>query len=396
MTIKKQKVQRFGKKTALTLNVSYTCSIMAFAFAMFCFFYLDIKGAIFQILLIFSVLNSINTLLFFRHRRLELMYNIMSVLAFVTNLALCMYSGGINSPFTSFLVIIIFAGYATNGFYGNLWLGIVSITAVLLYYISRSGIMFTDEVSEGVIDEFNFFFLLFLIVLLGGVFGRLLNKNNEKMYKAKKELIQRDEEKAVMLKEIHHRVKNNLHVVNSLLRIQSRNIEDHEVKMMFKVAQSRIVAMARLHEKIYNTNNLKHIDVNDYFKLLINDLINSYNIETKIVLDLSIDEAKISIDSLLPLSLIINELISNSLKHAFNEMDTGRIEVKLRNEGNKNYELIVGDNGKGVASNLFSTTLSSTGTKLINTFIKQLSGSIDLLEGKKGTHFRILFTDDKA
>ena len=384
----------FGKRTKLTIKVSLTCSVMTFVCALLCYYFLEIKGVIFYALLVYSVVNFLNIFVFLKHRKLEITYNIMSILAFSVTYVICLYSGGVNSPFSTFLVLLIFSGYATTIFYGDLWLLIISFAILSLYLISISDYSFTNYVPKKADNAFSFFFLLFLIVLLGGVFGRLMSKNNDLIYKSKKEIAKRNEEKTVMLREIHHRVKNNLQVVNSLLRIQSRGIDDENVKLMFKLTQSRVIAMARLHEKIYNTKDLKYIDVNEHFKLLLRDLIHSYNLDKNIVSKFRIQPVKMSIDTLLPLSLIINELISNSLKHAFNTVDSGELFVGLKSTNNNfEYELIVGDNGIGTPGCVLSEVVSSTGLTLIKTFVRQLNGSIITLKDRKGTNFKILFSN---
>ena len=383
----------FGKRTILTIKVSLTCTIMTLICSLLCFYVLDIKGVIFYALLAYSIVNFLNILVFFRYRNLEVTYNIMSVLAFAVTYTICLFSGGVNSPFSSFLVLIIFSGYATKILYGDLWLVIISLAVVLLYFINISEYKFTNYVTEDAKDEFNFFFLMFLIVLLGGVFGRLMSKNNDLVYKSKKEIAKRNEEKTVMLKEIHHRVKNNLQVVNSLLRIKERGVDDENVKLMFKLAQSRVVAMARLHEKIYNTKDFMYINVRDHFKLLIRDLIHSYSLDKNIVSKFNIEPVKMSIDTLLPLSLIVNELVSNSLIHAFNDVDIGELYIGLKSTNASNYELIVGDNGCGTSECVLSKIVNSTGLILIKTFVKQLNGNIEPLRGRVGTNFKISFTN---
>jgi len=322
----------------------------------------------------------------------------MSFLAFSVTYVTCLYSGGVDSPFSTFLVLIIFSGYATSVNYGNLWLVIVTMAVSSLYLISVSDYKLINYVPEEADDAFNFFFLLFLIILLGAVFGRLMSKNNDLIYKSKIEIAKRNEEKTVMLREIHHRVKNNLQVVNSLLRIQARGVDDENVKLMFKLTQSRVVAMARLHEKIYNTKDLKYIDVNDHFRLLIRDLISSYNLNKSIVSKFDIDPIKMSIDTLLPLSLIINELVSNSLKHAFNGVESGELFVELKKltDFDSRYELVVGDNGAGSQVSVLSDVVSSTGLTLIKTFVRQLNGTIVALRKRTGTNFKISFSDIQA
>lgn len=383
--------RHYGKKTMLMINVSLTCSLLTLICAILCYYVLNIQGIIFYALLLYSITNFLNIVLFFKHGKLELAYNIMSILAFLVSYITCLFSGGVNSPFSSFLVLIIFSGYATNMFYGNLWLIVISIAIISLFMINRSDYRLHNYVTEQSKDGFNFFFLMFLIILLGGVFGRLMSKNNALVHKSKKEIARKNEEKTVMLKEIHHRVKNNLQVVNSLLRVQSRGIEDENVKLMFKLTQNRVVAMARLHEKIYNTNDMVYIDVKDHFKLLIRDLIHSYNIGNNIISNFKISPVKMSIDTLLPLSLIINELVTNSLKNNFNSVKIKEITIKLRvlNEGK--FELTVEDNCVDVHNSVLSELTNTTGARLIKTFVRQLNGEIEDVSNNSGASFKILF-----
>ncbi|MGB0897226.1 MAG: sensor histidine kinase [Flavobacteriaceae bacterium] len=382
----------FGKKTMLMIKVSLTCSILTLICALLCFYVLKIDGVIFYALLLYSVVNFLNIVVFLKHRNLEVAYNIMSVLAFLVTYITCLFSDGINSPFSSFLVLLIFSGYATNRFYGDLWLVIISVAVLSLFVINISSYQFSNDVTTEVKDYFNFFFLMFLIILLGGVFGRLMCKNNDLVYKSKKEIARQNEEKTVMLKEIHHRVKNNLQVVNSLLRMQSRGIDDDNVKLMFKLTQNRVVAMARLHEKIYNTKDLIYIDVIDHFKSLVRDLIHSYNLEHKITSSCKISPVKLSIDTLLPLSLIINELVSDSLKNKTNGAKIKEIIVRLKALEANRYELIVGDSSEAISPSLVSELTNRTGARLIKTFVKQLHGEIEYVKDNAQAHYRIVFS----
>jgi len=384
---------KFGRTTVLTLDVLYTLSVITFLFSICCFLYLDITGTVFYTLFAYSIFNTLNILLFFKHKKILRTYVISSYIAYVTVLIISYYSGGINSPAISFLVLLIFFGYLIKKVYGNVLLMLVTLSVVAFYLINILGHEVVNEITKDNNAEFNLVFLLFLIIILGGVFGRMMNKTNHKISQAKKEIIRKNDEKTVMLKEIHHRVKNNLQVVNSLLRIQSRGIVNENVKMMFKVAQSRVIAMARLHEKIYNTKDLKNIDVGEHFKLLISDLISSNNIDKDISSKLSIETINMSIDTLLPLSLIINELVSNSLKHAFNNMEKGEVIVELMLKENSHYKLTVSDNGTGVNNDILSCKNNSTGVTLIKTFVRQLNGTITSLKKTNGTSFEITFTN---
>lgn len=386
-----QKRNKFGRTTNLTLSVLYTLSISTFLFSLFCYFQLEIRGVVFKTLLLFSFANTINFILYYSHKNIIYTYVIASLLGYFTLILICLYSDGINSPAISFLVLLIFFGYLINNRYGNMWLVIVLITVLAFYIISATNYQLTNEINTQNIAEFNLIFLLFLILLLGGVFGRMLNKTNEKVRKAKLEIIKKNEEKSVMLKEIHHRVKNNLQVVNSLLRIQSRNIDDDGIKKVLKAAQNRIVAMARLHENIYNTKDLKNINIAKYLNILITDLIYSNSINTDISLKLNISKIGMSIDILLPVSLIINELVSNSLKHAFYNVKKGEIYIELIEVSHQKCKLTVVDNGCAAEKDILFSKSSSTGVTLIKTLTRQLNGHITALPLTHGTGFEIYF-----
>ena len=237
----------------------------------------------------------------------------------------------------------------------------------------------------------TWFYLLCILVLLASVYIMLYVWRKQIKLKERRDFLRKENElKTAMLREIHHRIKNNLHVVNSLLRIQSAKIEDQNVVQIFKKAQSRVLSMAILHEKMYQTKNLNDINAQDHFEPLIRDLIEAYGLNKDIELDLKISSVQFDMATLVPLSLIINELISNSLKYAFADQDSGKITIHLNETGtNKDYELIVGDNGKGIEPNV-GKRADQIGTKLIATFVKQLKGKIELLK-QPGTFYHISF-----
>ena len=224
--------------------------------------------------------------------------------------------------------------------------------------------------------------LIFLLIL-GGIGIRGYRRKQKINTLLKKQ----NEEKTAMLKEIHHRVKNNLQVVNSLLKLQSREIEDEHVVDMFKEAQNRVLSMALLHEKMYRSDDLQHINIQDHITLLVEDLVKSYSVGTKIKSEIKINEIDIGIRTLVPLGLIINEILTNALKHAFKERNEGKILVQLKRMENESCELIIGDDGVGKDEALQSTGL---GNKLIGIFTKQLKGTMERLK-QPGTVFKIQF-----
>ncbi len=212
---------------------------------------------------------------------------------------------------------------------------------------------------------------------------------------SQEEIIRRLGEKEVLLKEIHHRVKNNLQLVTSLLYLQSTRITNKEVKEILNESQNRIQSMAIIHEKLYQSENFASINVRDYFEELSSMLFNTYRDKLGVVnLKLSIDNIQIGITQAIPCGLIINELISNSLKYAFSNIDKqqGEIEIRMtQNKNEKKYTLVVKDNGIGFPEEIDFRKAKSLGMTLLTALsTKQLRGNIEL-NNTNGTEFIIVF-----
>jgi len=203
-------------------------------------------------------------------------------------------------------------------------------------------------------------------------------------------------EKEVLLKEIHHRVKNNMQVISSLLKLQSGYINDQKDLELFKESQNRIQAMALIHEKLYQSRDLVNIDYAEYIKNLTNGLIRSYGSgANRIALKTDIVHKPLGVDSAIPCGLIINELVSNSLKHAFPEGREGEIWVLMHPIDEDGTELIVRDNGIGVSPDFDFRHTESLGLQLVTTLTEsQLRGSIEL-KNNEGTAFHIKFKELK-
>jgi PAS domain S-box-containing protein len=179
-------------------------------------------------------------------------------------------------------------------------------------------------------------------------------------------------EKEMLLKEIHHRVKNNLQIIISLLKLQSGYVYDVRDIEIFNNSRSRIETMSLIHEKLYRTEDLSSIEISNYVKELVNHLIKAYNINSALV-DFTVSSEKIylSIDTAIPCGLIINELVNNTLKHAFPRGYRGKILINIKKE-NEIIFISIKDNGIGLPENLDEKVNKSLGLKLINTLIKQL------------------------
>jgi len=193
-------------------------------------------------------------------------------------------------------------------------------------------------------------------------------------------------EKEILLKEIHHRVKNNLQIISSLLVLQEQYVKDERILHIFKDFQNRIKVMALIHQALYNSENLNKIYLSKYIKNLVNNLFKAYSANSKqIKLQLNIEDIDFSLDKAIACGLIINELVSNSLKHAFSKNDIGKIIVTLKKTINNRILLDVYDNGKGFAKDVDYKNSDTMGLKLISTMTKQMDGKISI-EKNKGTH----------
>jgi PAS domain S-box-containing protein len=210
------------------------------------------------------------------------------------------------------------------------------------------------------------------------------------------------EKNLLLAKEIHHRVKNNLQVISSLLYLQSEYVRDSRTREMFKESQNRVRSMALLHQKLYQSKNLAGVDSTEYIRDLTRNLFASYGVsESQIALELATEGISLGMDTAVPCGLIINELVSNSLKHAFPIGRSGEIRVEiLRSErptdadpqtgGAQWYRLTVSDNGKGFPETLDFRKTESLGLKIVCTLTEQLGGRIDL-DRRTGSRFTILF-----
>lgn len=200
-------------------------------------------------------------------------------------------------------------------------------------------------------------------------------------------------EKEILLKEIHHRVKNNLQVISSLLNLQSKYTGEKQVVEVFKKSQERIRAMAIAHEKLCHSDDLSQIDFRDYIGSLITYLFEAYSfIPGQVQLKIEIEEISVNLETAIPLGLIINELVANSLKHAFPGEKKGEIHVELKESEDSvfDYIMMISDNGVGLPGSIDFQESGSLGMVLVGTLIKQLHGVIDY-ETKNGTHFTIKF-----
>lgn len=238
--------------------------------------------------------------------------------------------------------------------------------------------------------------LLSLGVLFLLIITYTLNRKNVQISTLNRDIQSQLKERDTLIKEIHHRVKNNLQVVASLLSLQSSFITDESIKMLFRYSQYRINSMGMVHEMLYKSGDLSKIDYNSYVNELVNALIQSMKGRgTKIKLETAIDNIYLNLDTSIPLGLIINEVITNSLKYGFKDMDEGTIFISLEKlaASNYNYKLIISDDGVGFPKDVNFRNTKSLGLKLIHKLVLQLRGNIEKDNAKKGTYYIITFKE---
>ena len=200
------------------------------------------------------------------------------------------------------------------------------------------------------------------------------------------------EEKDTLMKEIYHRTKNNLMVISSLLSLQSRYIKDEDTQNIFKESQNRAKSMALIHEKLYRSGDLEHLNFTEYIINISNDLYDTYTLDKNLIkLVLDIDEVTLNVEISIPLALILNELLTNSLKHAFPNDKGGEIKVELKKYNGK-FKLSVGDNGIGFPEDLDYHNTNTLGMLIVNSLIDQIDGELNL-EKTNGTKFTVTFQD---
>lgn len=198
-------------------------------------------------------------------------------------------------------------------------------------------------------------------------------------------------EKEIMLKEIHHRVKNNLQIVSSLISLQSNSVSNENDLELFLKSRDRIKSMALIHEDLYRSNDLAQINFKDYIQNMTLNLIGSYEMYGKIDHVFDCEDIYLGIETAVPCGLLVNEILSNSMKHAFPNGESGLIKIQLKNLNDK-YQLILSDNGVGMPENLDIEKCDSLGLQLVQNLTNQINGEL-YITNNSGTEFKIEFKE---
>ncbi|TLP76739.1 sensor histidine kinase [Maribacter sp. ACAM166] len=391
--------ERLQDKTKLFLRVTYTTSIFSILFGAFCYFLLSITEVIPFALFGFGILNIISLQYFKVHKNILPTYNFSSIIGLIASFLVTLFSGGIQSPFIFIIPLIAFGGFINSSKYGKMYLNIIILLILIIFTQSIPEL----KVTENVIPEssnplFSLISVLFAVLILGNTFGKSLLKTYNALYTSKKVMALQVLEKENLLKEVHHRVKNNLQTVSSLLSLQSRNINNGPMKGLLKGTQNRVIAMAMVHEMLYKRNDMSYIEYKSYVQDLSAYLIQSIKgIDNNVDLKIDIPEIKLGIDTAIPLGLLINEALTNALKYGIEGDEEGEIHIILHkdSENNNCYILEIGDNGIGFPETVNYKNTKSLGLKLIHNLTRQLRGTIERDSSKKGTNYIIKFHEIK-
>lgn len=204
------------------------------------------------------------------------------------------------------------------------------------------------------------------------------------------------QEKEVLLKEIHHRVKNNLHVISSLLDLQSERIEEERILNLFTDSQNRIQAMALIHEQLYQSHTFGKVEFSEYIYRLISNLSFSYSNRMQLLQPIiQAETIYINLDTAVPCGLLINELVTNAFKHAFPDGRSGKINIQLYQDEQEKLHLKIADDGIGLPTEIDWKNSASLGLKLVSILAKQLKATITFDKGR-GTNIHLVFTELKC
>ncbi len=202
--------------------------------------------------------------------------------------------------------------------------------------------------------------------------------------------------KEVLLKEIHHRVRNNLQIISSLLRLEARSVHEEPVRRILNETQSRIYALAIIHELLYESKDMENVNRREYITRIARHLYQSFGVgPERIRLTISAEDIECPIKIAVPLGLIVNELVSNCLEHAFPENRSGEIRVSIKHVSENQSELIVADNGIGISDDLEVSGTNTFGLYLVNTLTEQLQGAMEL-NRRDGVEAKIRFKESES
>jgi two-component sensor histidine kinase len=285
----------------------------------------------------------------------------------------CLISDGFaNGNYAGFIIVIFIA---------SLLIEIKPLRFSVLLFISVSA-HFIILSFHPVFSERGFYSHL-LYILLSSVIAIFLNYLVNQMREREAQNLK---EKEILLKEIHHRVKNNLQVISSLLNLQAGSISDNATKAIVLESQSRVKSMALIHQLLYESEQFSSIDFSKYLHQLMATLHGTFrNPNQKILYTIHAENIFLDIDRAVPLGLITNELVTNAYKYAFENIEEGIIEIDIKNTGKENYIFKISDNGKGLPDSFIPEQSVTLGLKLVKLLTTQIDGKLEINKNNGAT-----------
>lgn len=365
---------------------------LAFLSALLAYFWLDAGNGIPIVFASFGFLALVCTLVYKNQPEAHFWRRVLPFLGLLTVFALSVLSGGITSPALVFLAVVVIAGYLQSNALGNLYL-VISLASTILLLVPAVNATIEQRIPEASQPYFAALCVGMAVVLLG-VLGKEIIDHTRALQEVRRNIARELQEKETLIKEVHHRVKNNLQTVSSLLSLQARSIADKRIQSLIKSSQNRVISMAMVHEMLYMRDDITKIEYKTYINELINYLIKSVKgSESKVNVVIDVPEMELGIDTAIPLGLLINETMTNALKYGIKNDEEGEIHIALRQEPDQTYILHMGDNGIGFSEKITFETSKSLGLKLIHNLARQLKGSITRDSSLKGTNYILRFRE---
>jgi two-component sensor histidine kinase len=325
-------------------------------------------------------------------------YKLVSMIGSITALVILTYvflfirASQLLSPMWM-IVNIVFSFFVINRYWG----GVMLLLHFIVYYYFSAHVNLEKVVLPSQFSNYDFVSFMIQLTVVALSLGYILFEHTRAIRISEKQLklvntqlsekniliVQQNTEMTVMLKEIHHRVKNNLQIISSMLRLQAESQSDESRSTFFKEAIDRISAMALIHDKMYSSDSLSNFDLNKYISSLSDNLLSNYAVQNKPVLDIQVEKDRLHSKTIVPLAILMNELLLNSIKHAFVKQENPKIGICIKSTEDDFFTFDYNDNGEWKKD-----SVNKFGSEIIQAMTEQLDGEMLLCKDESGTHYR--------